>query len=459
MKAYGTSNILLLAVAVIATAAMSLTGCVGLRQKPPKDSQALVVIRDATVVDVASGALRPHTTVVITGSRITEVGPVAATTMPLGARVIEGDGRFLIPGLWDMHSHSLWSERAMASFLPLYVAQGVTGIRDMGGRLDVLSDYRAAMKQGNVAWPRVIAAGQMLDGPDPVHAEISIAVTDAHSAIAAVDLLKLADADFIKVYTTLGREGYFAAIAEARRVGLRVAGHLPGAIAPEEAALAGQASIEHLRDELEPLLCSPLKHDDCVRLAALFREHRTWQVPTLVALRNKAHFDDPSLASDPRSRYLPAALRTEWLAERDGKLGRGSNYLTRKRAWYTDEAWVARTLVREKVPMLAGSDAGVAFSYPGFSLHDELALLVEMGMTPLEALRAATLSPADFLGERASMGAIEAGKVADMVLLRENPLANIGATREIEAVVLRGRVFDRQDLDILLDAVAAKAQE
>ncbi len=455
MEVRGWLSIESCAIALFGVAAVSLTGCVGVRLQLPSDEQAPVVIRDVTVVDVVSGKLRPHSHVIFVGSRITEVGPVAGTTVPPGARVIEGAGRFLIPGLWDMHSHSLWSPEAMRSFLPLYVAQGVTGIRDMGGRLDLLSDYRAAMRQGDVAWPRVVAAGMVLDGPDPVQADISIAVSDAPSAIAAVDSLKLAGADFIKVYTLMGREAYFAAVEHARRVGLRVAGHLPAAITPEEAALAGQASIEHLRDELAPLLCTPLKTDDCVRLAALFRERQTWQVPTLVVLRNKAHFDDPSHATDPRLRYLPPGLRTEWLAERNGKLGRGSDYLERKRAWHSDEVWLAKTFVGENVPMLAGSDAGVAFSYPGFSLHDELALLVEIGMTPLEALRAATLSPADFLGERASMGTIEAGQAADLVLLRENPLANIGATRKIETVVLRGRVLDRQDLDKLLDSVAS----
>lgn len=444
---------------LFAAAAVSLTACGGLPQAPTKASAEQVVIRDVTVVDVRSGALLPQRTVMVVGSRIAEVGPAVGTAVPKDARVIEGAGLFLIPGLWDMHSHSLWSMEAVRSFLPVYVAQGVTGIRDMGGRLDVLADYRAAMKQGHVPWPRVIAAGQVLDGPEPVQAEISIAVTDARSAIAAVDSLKVAGADFVKVYTLLGREAYFAAVDEARRVGLPVSGHLPAAITAEEAVLAGQTSIEHLRDELEPLLCSPLKPDDCVRLAALMREHHTWQVPTLVALRNKANFDDPALDSDPRRRFLPAALRAEWSAERNAKLERGGDYLARKRAWYADEIWVARTLVREKVPMLAGSDAGVAFSYPGFGLHDELALLVEIGMTPLEALRAATWSPAVFLGERASMGAIEVGRTADMVLLRENPLADIRATRAIEAVVLRGRVFDRQDLRDLLEVVAAETRD
>lgn len=226
----------------------------------------------------------------------------------------------------------------MRNFLPQYVAHGLTGIRDMGGRLDVLSDYRTTMQQGGVAWPRVIAAGQVLDGLDPVQPEVSIAVTDTGSAVADVDSLKLA-------------------VPISSR-------------------------------------CTP---------------------------------------------YLPAALRTEWSAKRQGKLGRGSDCLARKRAWHTDETWVARAFVRERVPLLAGSDAGVAFSYPGSSLHDELALLVEMGMTPRRALRAATLSPADFLGERHSMGAIEAGQVADMALLRANPLADIAATRTIEAVILRDR--------------------
>jgi len=435
---------------------LTLAACSVRTQAPLAVADASVAVVDVTVVDVVAGQLRPHSVVLVSGSRITRVTTATRFVAPPGAQVIDGRGRFLIPGLWDMHSHSLWSGPAMQSFLPLYVTQGVTGIRDMGGHLDLLAQYRASMREGDKPWPRVVAAGLVLDGPDPVQADISIAVTDANSAIAAVDSLKLAGADFIKVYTLLEREPYFAAINEAKRVGLTVAGHLPAAITPEEAALAGQTSIEHLRDELEPL-CSPSKAEACAGLAKLFREQHTWQVPTLVVLRNKAGFDDPALATDPRLRYLPETLRKDWLAERSSKLGRGSDYLARKRAWYADERWLAKTFVREKVPMLAGSDAGVAFSYPGFSLHDELGLLVEAGMTPLDALRAATLLPAEFLGERASMGAIDIGQAADMVLLRSNPLADIGATREIEAVVLRGRVYDRAQLDGLLTKASAEA--
>ena len=439
-------------------AVMTLAACAGLQQPSQADPQAPVVIRDVTVVDVVSGTLRPHTTVIVVGARISAVAPAAATNVPAGAVVIDGGGRFLIPGLWDMHSHSLWSPEAMLTFLPLYVAQGVTGIRDMGGRLSVLAAFRDSLRLGDSPWPRVVAAGEVLDGPQPVQADISIPVSDAASATAAVDSLAQAGVDFIKVYTQLSRETYFAVLAEARRVRLHVAGHVPAAVTPDEAALAGQRSIEHLRDEIEPF-CSPRDTAACAQLAERFRTKRTWQVPTLVVLRFKAFFDDAAVTTDSRLRYIPTGLRTEWLAERQAKLRRGSDYLTSKRARYADESWLTGFLAREGVPLLAGTDAGSAFSYPGFSLHDELTLLVEAGLTPLDALRAATLAPAEYLAARDSIGTIEVGQVADMVLLRSNQLANIRASREIDAVVLRGRVLDRRYLDNLLDTVAAKAQK
>lgn len=407
-----------------------------------------VVIRDVTLVDVVAGTLRPHMTVVVVGTRITDVGPATGIRAPRGARVIEGSGRFLIPGLWDMHSHSLWSAEAMQSFLPLYVAHGVTGIRDMGGRMSFLAAYRDSLRRGDPPWPRVIAAGEVIDGPEPVQADISIAVPDAASATAAVDSLARGGADFIKVYTMLSREDYDAVLAAASRAGLAVAGHVPADVTPEEAARAGQRSIEHLRDEIEPF-CSPRAAEACARLAETFRAERTWQVPTLLVLRNKAFFDDSALARDPRLRRLPAELREEWLAEREAKLRRGSAYAASKRARYADEQWLVGFLARAQVPLLAGTDAGVAFSFPGSSLHDELALLVDAGLTPLEALRAATLAPAEYLAARDSMGAVAPGQVADLVLLRNDPLTRIGATREIEAVLLRGRVLERRDLDLL----------
>ena len=239
---------------------------------------------------------------------------------------------------------------------------------------------------------------------------------------------------------------------------MAVAGHVPASVTPEEAARAGQRSIEHLRDEIEPY-CSPNAVADCEHLASVFRTEHTWQVPTLVVLRAKAFFGDSAMTTDERLRYLPSSLRAEWMAERAAKLERGSAYAGKKRATYAVEIWLTGFLAKEKVPLLAGTDAGVAFAYPGFSVHDELALLVEAGLTPLEALRAATLAPAVYLAARDSMGTIAAGQVADLVILRSDPLARIAATREIDGVILRGRVFDRRDLDHILDEVAAAARK
>ena len=436
---------------------LSLAGCATREPSAMWNPHARVAIRDVTVVDVVTGSLRPHSTVIVMDGRITAVGAAARLPMPPGARILDGRGRFLIPGLWDMHSHSLWSAEAMRTFLPLNVANGVTGIRDMGGRLDVLDTARAALRQENVAYPRIVAAGVILDGPEPVQADVSIAVADAAAARMAVDSLAQEGVDFIKVYTLLPRDAYFAVIQEARRLGLPVAGHVPAAVTIEEAARAGQRSIEHLHDELEPL-CTQRDGARCRQLAAVFRQFHVWQVPTLVALR-KGFFDDEAIVRDPRLRYIPRGLREDWLAERAARISRGADHLAGKRRRYADEEWLTGFLAREHVGLLAGTDAGTAFCYPGFSLHDELGLLVQAGLSPVDALRAATSAPAEFLGKSDSMGTIAVGRDADMVLLRSNPLANIAATREIEAVVLRGRVLDRLDLDGLLASVTRMAGE
>lgn len=437
---------------------LALAACAGLAHRADRANAAAtsVVVRDVAVVDVVSGAVLPHRSVAIAGDRIAAVGPADDIDIPRTARVIDGRGRFLIPGLWDMHAHVLWSDAAMRTGLPAYVANGVTGIRDMGGTLSVLAAFHASMQRDAPAWPRVVAAGAILDGPEPVQADVSIGVADAAQARAAVDRLADAGADFIKVYTLLPRDAWFATIDEAHRRHLQVAGHLPASVTVEEAVRGGQRSIEHLRDEIEPY-CHRDDIAGCARLAALFREHGTWQVPTLVVLRSKARFDDPALADDPRLRYLPRSLRDEWSASRKEKIARGPGYAAGKRSRYADELWLTGFLAREHVPLLAGTDSGNADCYPGFSLHDELGLLVEAGLSPLDALRAATLWPADYLGERDTMGTIEPGRAADLVLLDANPLQDIAATRRIDAVVMRGRVFDRKSLDDLLAAVAADA--
>jgi hypothetical protein len=231
---------------------------------------------------------------------------------------------------------------------------------------------------------------------------------------------------------------------------------VPGEVTPEEAARLGQRSIEHLRDELEPY-CTRSTPAGCRDVLAEFKRDGVWQVPTLHVLRMKAVLNDTMLAKDPRLEYMPAAIRRDWLATQEARIRRGPSYFVFRRDRFLDESWLVGRIFHDQGHVLAGTDAGVHFSYPGFSLHDELALLVEAGLSPLEALRAATIEPARFLGQEDSAGSVKPGARADLVLLGENPLASIGATRAIEAVILRGRLLDRVALDRMLAEVKLKA--
>jgi len=236
-----------------------------------------VLIEDVTVIAVREARALPHRIVAISGTRITAVAPAG--------ELRAGDH----PG----------AALAVATFLPAYVANGVTGIRDMGGDLRILTAVRDSIRSGSPRFPRICAAGAVLDGPEPVDPSISIAVADSKGARPAVDSLRNAGADFLKVYTLLTRAGYFAIVTDAHRTGMPVAGHVPAEVTPAEAAAAGQRSVEHLNDELEPL-CTRATAEACASRLAQFRRHGTWQVPTLVVLRMKAYADEALYTVDPR---------------------------------------------------------------------------------------------------------------------------------------------------------------
>ena len=417
-----------------------------------------VIIEDVTVVDVVAGRLVPHTDVVIEGQRISRVGSHSpGQSRPSPGQRMDGRGKFLIPGLWDMHVHALWDRGALANFLPLFVSQGVTGVRDMGGTLALLAEARDSIAAG-ASYPSVIGAGPIIDGPEPVQKEISVAVGDSSRARLVVDSLADGGADFIKVYTLLPRAAFIAVLGEAARRHLDVVGHVPAEFTPAEAARLGQKSIEHLRDEIEPF-CTRQTSDLCAPMLAAFKQHGVWQVPTLHVLRMKSRLDDSTLAQDARMEYLMPSLRQEWSSIQTSRAARGATYFQGKRSRVLDEIWLTGLIFRDQGHILAGTDAGVEFSYPGFSLHDELALLVQAGLSPLDALRAATIEPSRFFGIEDTVGNIRPGQRADLVLLNQNPLADIAATRSIDAVVLRGRVLDRSALDRLLAAIREAARQ
>jgi imidazolonepropionase-like amidohydrolase len=449
----------------------------------PKSVPAPIVIVHATVINPGTSSIEANRTVVITGDRITSVSETTNSLPPKNARVIDATGQYLLPGFWDMHVHSAfgdWFPGGRDIILPLFIANGVTGVRDMGGDAPVLLKWRKEIAEGRIIGPRMVISGPMLDGYLPngkLRFPSSIPITTPASAIAAVDLLKTQGVDFIKVQSVISPDAYLAAAAEAHKRGLPIVGHVPDKVRIREVVQAGQKSIEHLMGIFEgcstdedkfiqgqgnlKLLLTTQDPQRCDSLTKLLAQNQTWQVPTLAWQRGGTFLDQRDLKHQPLDKYVPAYWRdVTWRRFTDEMMpDLVRDPLALRQEYFARNLQMVGTLHHAGVPFMAGTDtAPGVYIMPGFSLHDELANFVEAGFTPMEALQTATSNPAKFLGLDATLGSIEPGKIADLVLLRENPLKAIQNTRKISVVISRGRVFDRAALDqILLDVeIAAK---
>jgi hypothetical protein len=435
-----------------------------------------IYIEHVTVIDTESGKEAQDQTVIISGTRISELRHSGSARPPANARVVQGRGKFLIPGLWDMHVHSVFAER-LDSMFPMFVANGVLGIRDMGTSMPFpeIDHVRQQTTNGSRLGPRIIVAGPILDGrPRPIRANF-IAITTPELGREAVRSLKAKGSDFIKIYSWLSRQAFLAIAEEASRQGIPFSGHVPFSVSALEASDAGQKSMEHLfgiylscssrEDELRSEMLkagATLSGSERIRLevdeaAASYDEgkaakvfahlakNRTWQVPTFAAVLPDFRGFDIHVTTDSRLKYIPPAVQKQWSEAASAGTAIDAKSFERKRQ-------IVGAMHRAGVPLLAGTDTAwyQPYTYAGFSLHDELMLLVRAGMTPLEALRAATVNPAIFLGLEKDLGTVAKGKLADVVLLDANPLVDIGNTRKIDTVIVSGRVLDRKALDSLL---------
>jgi imidazolonepropionase-like amidohydrolase len=442
------------------------------------DSSAALVLSHVTLIDTAGGPSQSDMTVIVKDQHIADVVKSAGLRIPAHALVVDGRGKYLIPGLWDMHVHTIfgdWLPRNEKITLPLFIANGITGVRDMGSDLDAVKEERAQIAAGTLLGPRMVIAGPMLDGPVP-HFPSSAPVANAADARRVVDELKAQGVDFIKIQSYIPRDGYFAAADEAKKLGIVFVGHVPDAVRASEASNAGQKSIEHFTGIFEG--CTPIedqllkgpktlglnvKNYDPERakaLIALMAKNQTWQVPTLAWERGQWLVDDIDLSHDPLIKYAPAVWkdRTWPMFKQDIIKDMDTDPLPVRQRFVQMELEMTLAMFQAGVPFMAGTDTAAGIHiFPGFSLHQELELFVKAGLTPLQALQTATLNPARFLGRSSQMGTVEKNKLADLVLLDANPLEDIGNTRKIRAVVLAGRYFSRADLDRMLDHVAAAA--
>lgn len=418
----------------------------------------------------------------VTGNRISYAGPADAAKIPSGASVIDGRGKFLIPGLWDMHVHGfvhLFSEFAG----PLMIANGVTGARDMGYHIDTTLRWKASIAAGTEVGPRLVA-GVRVDGPINKVSFVAHVVTEEDGVRAVDTLARRKDgsprADFIKPYSWIPRAAYFGLVREAKKLGVPFAGHVPYSVSVVEASDAGQRSIEHEDDLMRactskdsllrarfgdtstiraygglgqlraqaPLIRRSYDSARCRAVIATLARNHTWVTPTLVVYQPYVRAFDSAGTHPEWAKYVPGLVQGGWL--RKSEVTTPADSITAGSYFSFDRT---RDLRNAGVKLLAGTDTPQPFVFPGFSLHEELELLVRAGLTPLEALRTATLNPAEFLGALDSLGTVAQGKVADLVLLDADPLADIRNTRRISAVIANGRLFDQAARARLLNGV------
>ena len=429
----------------------------------------LLAITNTSVVDPSTGTVRAGQTVVVRGSRIEAVMPAREARVPQGARRIDGTGRFVIPGLWDMHVHmDLPGGRAM---LPLYVAHGVTGVRDMNSRLEVLRGWQREIGRGAQVGPRMVVSGPYVVGR-AVPLPHLVALTAADGA-RAVDSLAALGVDFIKVHNALPPAALYGVARRARERGIVFAGHVFPPTTPLQASDSGQRSLEHLAGF--PNECSAA---DSVRYArahflhtllfggctsvpqaplyAGIARNATWVTPTLVVQEPLIDFSPSVVPGDSVHKFFNDSLMAFIQLVMEMPRNVPAEQVALGQPLFDRRVAMTGALARAGVPLLVGTDAPLTRAIPGLAVHDELAFLVKAGLTPAQALRSGTWEPARYFAATDSMGTVAAGKVADLVLLEANPLVNIANTRRIAGVVAGGRYFDRPQLNVLVNGARVR---
>jgi imidazolonepropionase-like amidohydrolase len=452
----------------------SLTALIPTFAAPPTDRT--ILLTNINVIDATGSPVQAGMNVLIENGYITAIERESISISDV--EKIDGTGRFLIPGLWDMHVH--WYDD---KYLSLFIANGVTGIRQMWGF--PMHYYWKAMVNYDEDFvaPRVLVGSVIIDGPEVFWPGSLSAKTELEGR-NYVRRFNEMGADFIKVYGGLKKDVYFAIADESRRVGIPFAGHVPNAVTVIEASDAGQKSIEHLsgiavalssekerlqkaiinassrserlaageqaRDTFDPALMAPLFEQ--------LKRNGTWQSPTLTVLRNIAYIRERSKLDQDRLQYLPSSITGTWDPNKDFRFKNYSeqDWEIQKRL-FEHSKMIVGELNRAGVKIIAGTDVLNPYCFPGFSLHDELALLVESGLTSMQALQAATRNAAEFSGRLDQLGTVEVGKIADLVLLDADPLKDIRNTTKISAVILTGRIRNREVLDSLLEESKVRA--
>ena len=464
---------------------LCLNSCTWAQSKADPSAQTLV-FTNVNVVDTRAGRILPGMTVVVRNGRIQGVARVGLIAENHNVRMINAAGKYMMPGLWDMDvrtasTAAAWNEHII---YPLYVANGVTGVRDMGGDPDLLDQRNQRVEDGTLPGPHILVAGPILSGGKSNTQ--TVALNNPTEAREAVVKLKEHGMNLLTMRSDISRDSYYALADEAARLKIQFAGPVPDSITVAEASAAGQRSIERLSGIL--LACS--SKEDALRqqgsqalanqdvrphasvttlamatydpekawnLFVQLANNNTWQVPALVWSQTMASMGDTNLALDPRLKYVPISVQRKWELEQL-RVRTLPEVLELAKKESARELELVNNMRRAGIQFMAGSDGPEPYVLPGFSLHTELEWLVKSGFSPIQALQSATFNPALFLAKLDRFGVLETGHAADLVLLEANPLEDIRNTRKIAAVVKTGKYYSRQELDKMLARVAEAAR-
>lgn len=442
-----------------------------------------LAITNVNVVDVRAGLVLPDQTILIAGDRIELVDAAERVSVPPNTTVIDVSGAFVIPGLWDMHAHLRGNGTppwlTTEWLMPLILAHGVTGVRDMTSDCDgpaqgpvclpQMLEWQEAIESGELLGPRIVALSSFQINPPW---EYLVSEDEARSVVRALAEMGVPN---LKIYDRLAPDALVWIADEASRLGLGVWGHVPLRMTARDASRAGLRSIEHARDFLfdcfpgtaefranatsstAPVdfmrrMVDEHDEDECAAVFAELVFNGTWYVPTHVTRRRDAFAGDPQFRDDPRARFILPDIQADFVQHLDriveaDAVANGATF----RDFYYKGLAITGAAHRAGVSILVGSDAPDSFVFPGSAVHDEMGELVAAGLSPTETLRAATWNGAVFLGVTETYGSVEPGKRADLVILDANPLDDIENTRRIKAVLFGGRYFDREALDQLLE--------
>jgi imidazolonepropionase-like amidohydrolase len=428
-------------------------------------SPSALVFRGGTLVDVATGKEISDSVIVMRGDRIEQVSS-GNTGIPVGARIIDAKGKWIIPGLIDSHAHA---ENPDETPFSLYLANGVTTIRNPGGNITVLRLTRDRLLRGEIVGPRLFFSGPLLDGMPPVWPDMSLLVDTPQRARSAVNFLADQGVDFVKVYNNVQEPELKAIVETAKERGLPVAGHIPRSMTMTHAVELGMTRLEHIRvtgkemlspDEAEkidplplgkrePLLWQrfDLQSEKMHALVQRLAQSRIFLDPTLVTAEVTEVPNLESEKNDPNNQYLPPAFVEQAVNLQSPLFDLPDDLRAAAlEAFQKQEKFVGMCNLAG-VRIIAGTDGpGIGSLVPGFGLHREIELLVASGLSPLQALRAATVTAAEALNKDDQLGTLERGKFADMVVLDADPLQDAQNLKKIHLVVQGGKTYAPEDL-------------